>query len=63
MLDALCLAGKKGVDVRLITPHIPDKRTVFWMTRSNYKVPKDRPVMRGWQRIIVEVAKVFFPMF
>jgi phosphatidylserine/phosphatidylglycerophosphate/cardiolipin synthase-like enzyme len=136
VLDALCLAGKKGVDVRLITPHIPDKRTVFWMTRSNYKVlmdagvkiyeytpgfihaknfvcddkfavcgtinldyrslvhhfecgawmygtdcipdmkadflntlaasgqvPKDRPVMRGWQRIIVEVAKVFFPMF
>ena len=36
MLDALCLAAKKGVDVRIITPHIPDKQTVFWMTRSNY---------------------------
>ena len=36
MLAALCLAAKKGVDVRIITPHIPDKQTVFWMTRSNY---------------------------
>ncbi len=38
MLNALCLAAQKGVDVRIITPHIPDKRTVFWMTRSNYRV-------------------------
>ena len=38
LLNALCLAAQKGVDVRIITPHIPDKRTVFWMTRSNYQV-------------------------
>lgn len=38
LLNALCLAAEKGVDVRIITPHIPDKRTVFWMTRSNYHV-------------------------
>ena len=37
-MNALCLAAEKGVDVRIITPHIPDKRTVFWMTRSNYRV-------------------------
>lgn len=30
------LAARKGVDVRLITPHIPDKKLVFLMTRSNY---------------------------
>lgn len=38
MLSALCLAAQKGVDVRIITPHIPDKKAVFWMTRSNYLV-------------------------
>lgn len=37
MMNALRIAAKKGVDVRLITPHIPDKRTIFLMTRSNYK--------------------------
>jgi cardiolipin synthase len=36
LLNALRTAAKKGVDVRLITPHIPDKKTVFLMTRSNY---------------------------
>ncbi len=36
LLSALRLAAKKGVDVRIITPHIPDKKTVFLMTRSNY---------------------------
>lgn len=30
-------AALRGVDVRLITPHIPDKKIVFVMTRSYYK--------------------------
>ena len=34
---ALCDAAKRGVDVRIITPHIPDKKMVFCMTRSSYK--------------------------
>ena len=38
LLNALRNAAKKGVDIRLITPHIPDKRTVHLMTRSNYEV-------------------------
>lgn len=38
LLSALRRAAKKGVDVRIITPHIPDKKTVFLMTRSNYQV-------------------------
>lgn len=33
---ALGLAAKRGVDVRIITPGIPDKKTVFAMTRSYY---------------------------
>lgn len=33
---ALCSAAKSGVDVRIITPHIPDKKMVFEMTRAHY---------------------------
>ena len=33
---ALELAAKRGVDVRLITPGIPDKKTVWAVTRSYY---------------------------
>ena len=32
---ALCNAAKSGVDVRIITPHIPDKRYVFEVTRAH----------------------------
>lgn len=33
---ALCNAAKSGVDVRIITPHIPDKWYVFEVTRAHY---------------------------
>ena len=33
---ALCNAAKSGVDVRIITPHIPDKPFVFQVTRAHY---------------------------
>ena len=36
MTTALCLAAKRGVDVRIITPGIPDKKTVYQLTRSHY---------------------------
>lgn len=36
MITALCNATKSGVDVRLITPHIPDKKLVHMMSRSFY---------------------------
>lgn len=35
-MTALCLAAKRGVDVRIITPGIPDKKTVYELTRSHY---------------------------
>lgn len=38
MSTALCLAAKRGVDVRIITPHIPDKWYVHAVSRSNYEV-------------------------
>ncbi len=34
--QALILAARRGVDVRIITPHIPDKKIAFALTRSNY---------------------------
>ncbi len=36
MSMALCTAAKSGVDVRIITPHIPDKKVVFQLTRAHY---------------------------
>lgn len=37
MMTALCLAAKSGVDVRIMTPGIPDKKMVFLLTQSYYK--------------------------
>lgn len=37
MVSALCLAAKRGVDVRIVTPHIWDKRLVHMTTRSYYR--------------------------
>ncbi len=37
LTTALTSAAKSGVDVRIITPHIPDKKTVFELTRSHYR--------------------------
>ena len=37
MMTALCLASKKGVDVRIITPGTPDKKLVFLLTQSYYE--------------------------
>ena len=36
MTNALILAAKRGVDVRIITPGIPDKKMIYQITRSNY---------------------------
>lgn len=37
LTSALCRAAMSGVDVRIVTPRIPDKKIVFWITRRNYK--------------------------
>lgn len=36
MITALKLADQSGVDVRIMTPHIPDKWYVYAVTKSNY---------------------------
>ena len=35
--DGLTLASKNGVDVRIMVPHIPDKKYVNQVTKSNYE--------------------------
>lgn len=37
MMTALCLAAKSGVDVRIMTPGVPDKKMVFLLTQSYYE--------------------------
>lgn len=37
MMTALKLAAKRGIDVRIVTPAIPDKKMIFRMTQSSYK--------------------------
>ncbi|MBR6697810.1 MAG: cardiolipin synthase [Lachnospiraceae bacterium] len=36
MISQLCLAAMSGVDVRIVTPGIPDKKMVFMATKSYY---------------------------
>ena len=43
---ALCMAAKRGVDVRVVTPGIPDKKIVYRLTRSYYE-----PLLRAGVRI------------
>ena len=37
MMTALCLAAKSGIDVRIMTPAVPDKKMVFLLTQSYYE--------------------------
>ena len=36
VITALSLAAKKGVDVRIVLPHIPDKKYAFALAKSHY---------------------------
>lgn len=44
MTTTLILAAKSGVDVRIVTPHIPDKWYVFLVTQSYYEILIDAGV-------------------
>ena len=37
MITALTIAAQSGVDVRILTPGIPDKKLVYMITRSYYQ--------------------------
>ena len=44
MVNSLCRAAKRGVDVRIIVPGIPDKKIVYTQTTSFFKVLHDSGV-------------------
>ncbi len=44
LMTALRNAALRGIDVRIVTPHIPDKKIVFNVTRSHYKLLLDAGV-------------------
>ncbi len=37
MQTALSLAAKRGVDVRIVLPGVPDKKMIYWLSQSNYQ--------------------------
>lgn len=37
LLNAIKYASKKGIDIRIIMPHIPDKKLVYYLGRSYYE--------------------------
>lgn len=37
ILTVLKLAAKRGVDVRIVLPGVPDKKMIYWLTQSNYQ--------------------------
>lgn len=38
MVETLLEAAHRGVDVRIITPNIPDKKHIKYMTEYNYGI-------------------------
>lgn len=44
MIASLTLASKRGVDVRIVTPGIPDKKIVYALTKSYYEMLIDSGV-------------------
>lgn len=46
LLTALTAAAKSGADVRILTPFVPDKRVIHFLTRSYY-----RPLLEAGVRI------------
>lgn len=44
IINSLILAAKRGVDVRIIVPGIPDKKTVYYLTTSYFKTLVDSGV-------------------
>lgn len=36
MLNALIFTAQRGIDVKIILPHIPDKKYAYWLARTHY---------------------------
>jgi cardiolipin synthase len=44
LVEALCNTARSGVEVRIVTPHVPDKWYVYAVTRANYQQLMDAGV-------------------
>ncbi len=36
MVNSLIFAAQRGVDIKIILPHIPDKKYAYWLARTHY---------------------------
>lgn len=36
LLNAIIFAAQRGVDVKIVLPHIPDKKYAYWLARTHY---------------------------
>ncbi len=67
MIDTIALKAKSGVDVRILMPSIPDKKSVFYMGRANYydilkaggKIYEYTPGFNHAKNIIVDDSYAF----
>ena len=67
MISTIALKAKSGVDVCILTPKIPDKKSVFYMSRENYRdilkaggrVYEYTPGFNHAKNIIVDDKKAF----
>ena len=37
LLSTIKYTAKRGIDVKIIMPHVPDKKMVYWLGRSYYE--------------------------
>ena len=44
MITSLCLAAQSGIDVKIMVPGVPDKKYVYYITQSYYRVLLDAGV-------------------
>lgn len=51
IIHALCHAAKRGVDVRILVPFIPDKKIVYRLTKANFS-----PLMNAGVKIYLYTA-------
>ena len=54
MLVSLQNAAKRGVDVRIVTPGIPDKKFVYLLTQADYGVLIESGVRRENRKAVID---------
>ncbi len=58
-MNALKLAAGRGVDVRIITPHIPDKEDFVETLSVSQQITEKEAKLKLWFKLPAEVLKIF----